>query len=827
TFTFNNVTFAGHATISGTNNYNILSFSSGKTYTLPANLTQTIYTDFIANGACGNNVSIQSSSNGTKATISKSTGTINVDYVTLKDNQASGGATYNATNTTVISNVSGWNVTSPGNLSVDYYWIGGSGNWSQPSHWSLSSGGTPNSAGCIPGSSNSVFFDANSGFTSTSKTVTVDVSTASCKDMSWSGALSAPVFTTTSSSNNLMIYGSLTLIPAMNYSFNGQVYFESTTTGKTITSANKQFQNAVYFDGAGGEWTLQDDFKCSSTLQMNYGSLITNNVTLNINGFSSANYNTRSLNMGSSLFIIFSGDFYGYYDNFTIIPGTSTLRFTSSNGFTTYSSNANKTFYNLEFTSPTATNYITNSSGRTFTFNNVTFAGHATISGTNNYNSLTLSPGKTYTLPSNLTQTISGNLNATGLTGQVIDIRSSSAGTQATISKASGCVVGDYLQLKDSKATGGAAFYAGLNSINVSNNTGWTFSVPTPLPGGGTITGADTVCNGSSGIVFSVSPISGATTYTWTVPAGASITAGQGTTSITVTFGPTSGQVTVFGIAGNCAYSPTISHTVIVAGGVSSSVTVYATPSGPICPGTSVTFNAFPVNGGTTPAYQWKLNGNNTGTNSSTYTNAGLANGDAIYCLMSSNLSCANPATATSNTITMSVTSGITPIVSISASPSNSICAGTSVTFTASPTNGGTPVYQWQLNGSNVGNNTNTYVNGSLANNDFITCVMTSNASCASPVTATSNTITMIVNPVLTPTVSIAASPSGAICAGTSVTFTASPTNGGTPVYQWKLNGSNVGNNTNTYVNGSLANNDFITCVMTSNATCASPVTAT
>ncbi|MEI6767298.1 MAG: T9SS type A sorting domain-containing protein, partial [Bacteroidota bacterium] len=117
--------------------------------------------------------------------------------------------------------------------------------------------------------------------------------------------------------------------------------------------------------------------------------------------------------------------------------------------------------------------------------------------------------------------------------------------------------------------------------------------------------------------------------------------------------------------------------------------------------------------------------------------------------------------------------------------------------------------------------------NGSLANNDVITCVMTSNATCASPVTATSNTITMIVNSVLTPTVSIAASPSGAICAGTSVTFTASPTNGGTPVYQWQLNGSNVGNNTNTYVNGSLANNDVITCVMTSNATCASPVTAT
>lgn len=90
--------------------------------------------------------------------------------------------------------------------------------------------------------------------------------------------------------------------------------------------------------------------------------------------------------------------------------------------------------------------------------------------------------------------------------------------------------------------------------------------------------------------------------------------------------------------------------------------------------------------------------------------------------------------------------------------------------------------------------------------------------------------ITLTVNPVLTAAVSISAS-SGTVCAGANVTFTATGTNPGTaPVYQWKLNGVNVGTNSTTYTNSALLlNNDVVTCEMTSNATpclTGSPVTS-
>ncbi|MBN4051567.1 PKD domain-containing protein, partial [bacterium AH-315-M05] len=63
-------------------------------------------------------------------------------------------------------------------------------------------------------------------------------------------------------------------------------------------------------------------------------------------------------------------------------------------------------------------------------------------------------------------------------------------------------------------------------------------------PSTSAITGTTPVCENDVGVVYSVTP-TGGSTYAWTVPGGASITAGAGTASITVTWGATSGDVTV------------------------------------------------------------------------------------------------------------------------------------------------------------------------------------------------------------------------------------------------------------------------------------------
>lgn len=105
---------------------------------------------------------------------------------------------------------------------------------------------------------------------------------------------------------------------------------------------------------------------------------------------------------------------------------------------------------------------------------------------------------------------------------------------------------------------------------------------------------------------------------------------------------------------------------------------------------------------------------------------------------------------------------------------------------------------------------------GALTATTYFRAVVQS-GSCSA---ANSAYVTITVNPILTASVSISATAT-TICAGSSVTFTATPTNGGTtPSYQWKINGSNVSGQTSvTFTTTALANTDAVTVVMTSNAT--------
>ena len=334
---------------------------------------------------------------------------------------------------------------------------------------------------------------------------------------------------------------------------------------------------------------------------------------------------------------------------------------------------------------------------------------------------------------------------------------------------------------------------------------------------------ATTICAGTS-VTFTATPTNGGTTpsYQWYVGATPVGTNSATYTTSTLTNGNVVSVVMTSNATPCLTGSPATSNTITmtVNPNLPASVSIGATAT-TICSGTSVTFTATPTNGGTTPSYQWYVGATPVGTNSATYTTTTLANGNAVSVVMTSNASpCLTGSPATSNTVTMTVNPNLPASVSISAT-ATTICAGTSVTFTATPTNGGTtPSYQWYVGATPVGTNSATYTTTTLANGNAVSVVMTSNASpCLTGSPATSNTVTMTVNPNLPASVSISATAT-TICAGTSVTFTATPTNGGTtPSYQWYVGATPVGTNSATYTTTTLANGNSVSVVMTSNAT--------
>jgi gliding motility-associated-like protein len=273
--------------------------------------------------------------------------------------------------------------------------------------------------------------------------------------------------------------------------------------------------------------------------------------------------------------------------------------------------------------------------------------------------------------------------------------------------------------------------------------------------------------------------------------------------------------------------SPETSNSIVMAvnSNVNASVSITSS-SAVICNGTAVTFTATGTNGGATPAYQWLLNGGTVGTNSATYSNPSLANGDVVSCKMTSDVACVNVLTVSSNTLSINVEADVSPAISITASTDN-VCAGTPITFTAKPTNGGTtPVYQWQVNGASAGTNSQTYTNAGLANGDLVSCKLISNAACAIPGDVVSNNLPVMIAAAVPTSLSISAN-TDTICSGINVQFKASPTNeGASPSFQWLLNGQNVGSNAATYSNSTLANGDQVACRMTSNLPCTVPATS-
>ena len=210
---------------------------------------------------------------------------------------------------------------------------------------------------------------------------------------------------------------------------------------------------------------------------------------------------------------------------------------------------------------------------------------------------------------------------------------------------------------------------------------------PPPTPGAIQVANPPYYAN-STGNVFSVSPVSGATSYTWTFPAGCTITAGANTNSVTVTLGSTSGNVTVVANKAGCNSNARAGFLPIVP---APPLTDTASNSGPICQGG--TLNLFASANGGIPPYSYSWTGPNSFTSNQqnpTIANIPLANAGTYTVTVTDSRSPAVSASFPTN-----VTVDPIPVISASANPTV-ICSGSNAQLTAyqyTPANSTPPTY--------------------------------------------------------------------------------------------------------------------------------------
>ncbi len=172
------------------------------------------------------------------------------------------------------------------------------------------------------------------------------------------------------------------------------------------------------------------------------------------------------------------------------------------------------------------------------------------------------------------------------------------------------------------------------------------------------------------------------------------------------------------------------------------------TSNSPVCTGGQLILSIPPVSG-TTYFIANPVSGLGGSQNSSiaVFNNVTAAYGGTWIAVATD----ANGCTSDTGSTIVVISPTLSPTATITSSATN-ICTGTLVTFNATAINAGTsPSYQWLLNSQKVGTNSPTYSGSSFANNDAVSCIVSSNGPCAGGFDV-SNIIVLHVNAPVTPT---------------------------------------------------------------------------
>lgn len=326
-------------------------------------------------------------------------------------------------------------------------------NWNSANSWSLTDGGTPNQA--TPTLVDDVFFsNANS------KKCTISAN-AVCANINFNyGTGYTGTFTGV---YNLTVYNSsVEFSSLMTCSSQGYLIFHS--GGSYTLKSNSCVINSTVELGTSSDLTLLDNLETTNGFTLDPTSTF-NSGNFNITAYSFYSDILTTINMGSGIWTLTGngGDSWNVESNVTINCNTSTIKIINTVGYEQNFVGSDKNYYNLWFTGDSGALNI--------------------LVGSNTFNNLKLDAGTNIYFENTSTQTIT-TFTAIGDVGNLITLNTLDyeiIGEQFILSKSSGTVNCDYLNISNCNATGGATWLAGNNSVNTTNNNGWIFTNIVPV----------------------------------------------------------------------------------------------------------------------------------------------------------------------------------------------------------------------------------------------------------------------------------------------------------------------------------------------------------
>ena len=360
------------------------------------------------------------------------------------------------------------------------FWVGGTGTWDALStaNWSATSGGAAGAT--APTLLDAVFFDSLSG-SGTCTTASGSICTGATFDTSTINLVfganhtQSSTFVLTSGAINLN-NNILTCLALTGSNLN--VKSIAFGTGKIVLTGN----NAIIL-----ELSIANSFTYTGTptIEANYsGAAGTRTFRFGrSSGGTEANAISLNITGGTDIVTLTNNDVFKNL-NFTGFAGTHTNQTLNLYGNLTISSG-------MTLSAGTAvTSFLATSGTQQITTANKTFGFPLTFNGVGGtfafQDAVTQGSTRAFTITNGTVQLKAGVTSTVGSfvanSANTKTLRSTTLGTQATISQASGTVTVSDLTIQDSNATGGASWtaYADYENIDAGNNDGWDFSLSPP-----------------------------------------------------------------------------------------------------------------------------------------------------------------------------------------------------------------------------------------------------------------------------------------------------------------------------------------------------------